>query len=148
MKKSILVATALVFSIQVCALEIEVQSGDSFNKVMSKNRANRDIKGSNHVVIKDNKDLEAHGKKDLGLTVDSSTVRAGTIYNYVEIKNVNVTKNRFTKGKKKSINKYNLKNKNNEARNIGVKIKTSNGFNRGFKGKVHNSVKIENSKLD
>ncbi len=148
MKKSILIATTLVFSIQVLsALEIEVESGDSFNKVMSKNRSNRHIKGSNHVVIKNNEDLEAHGKKDLGITVDSSTVRAGTVYNYVEIKNVNV-KNSFTKTKKRTTNKYNSKNKKDETRNIGVKIKTSKGFNRGFKGKVHNSVKIENSQLD
>ena len=147
MKKSLLVVTALLFAINVSALEIEVEAGDAFNKVMSKNRANRHIKGSNHVVIKNKEDLEAHGKKDLGLTVDESTVRAGTVYNYVEIKNVNVKKS-FTKTKKRVTNKYNPKNKRDETRNIGVKIKTSKGFNRGFKGKVHNSVKIENSQLD
>ena len=147
MKRSILIVTALACSLQVSALEIEVESGDAFNKVMSKNRANKKIAGSNHVVIKSNKDLEAQGQKDLGLTVDAGAVRAGTIYNYVEIKNVK-GKNNFTKNKKKTTNKYNSKNKKDKERNIGVKIKTSKGFNRGFKGNVRNSVKIENSDLD
>lgn len=148
MKKVILFTTILSFTVQVTALEIQVDSGDSFKKVMSKNRSNKNIEGSNHVVVKSNKDLKAHGEKELGITVDGTNTRAGTIYNYVEIKNVKAKKNKFTKVKNKSTNKYNKKNKNEKSRNIGVKIKTSKGFNRGFKGKVQNSVKIENSELD
>ncbi|KIM05303.1 MAG: hypothetical protein KU29_09890 [Sulfurovum sp. FS06-10] len=154
MKKIIVMATTLTWvTTALCALElgniedIDVESGKSFNKVMSKNRSSKNIAGSNFVEIKNSDDLEAQGKKDLGVTIDSSK-RVGTVYNYVDIKNAKVTKDNFTEGKSRVTNKYNSQNAEDEGRNIGVKVKVEEGFNRGFKGKVHNNVKIENSELD
>ena len=147
MKKVIwgLVTVALSTTL-LLALDIEAQSGNAFNKVMSKNRVNKNIEGSNHVVIKNSDDMEKYGKKDLGITVDGTKTK-NTIYNYVEVKNVKIKENNFNENKR-TTNKYNVKNEASEGRNIGVKVKTGEGFNRGTKVKVNNTVKIENSELD
>lgn len=147
MKKSIVIVTTIVFATAVFALDIEAVSGDSFNKVMSKNRSSKKMEGANFVEVKNSDDLKKHGKKDLGLTIDGSK-KVGTVYNYVEVKNAKVKKEKFNESKHRLTNKYNSKNKEIDSRNIGVKIKTGKSFNRGFKGKVHNTVKIDNSELD
>lgn len=146
MKKVVLVVATLALTTASLALEIEVQAGDAFAKVMSKNRSSKNMAGSNYVSIKNNDDLEKHGKKDLGITIDASKKNIGTIYNYVEIKNVK-SKTYKKDIKDKKINKYNKENKEEE-RNYGINIKTKKGFNRGVRGKIHNKVKIENSDLD
>lgn len=116
----------------------EAKVGESFNKVMAKNRSRKGIANSNYVEIKGNEDLEKQGKKPIGLTVDK---KVGTVYNYVEIKNVKSSKNKF----KKTDRKYGMdrfKKDEEEKPLYGVKVK------KGFKGKVNNTVKIENSTLD
>jgi len=146
MKKITIIVTAMALTTATFALEIQVESGDAFNKVMSKNRSSKNMEGSNYVEIKNNAEFKSHGQRDLGITIDGNHT-TGTVYNYVEVKNVKSTKNKFTNKDKKATNKYNDKNSDNK-RNIGVKIKIKEGFNRGFKGKVRNTVKIENSDLD
>jgi len=146
MKKLVALATTLALTTVAFGLEITVESGDSFNKVMSKNRTAKKMKGANYVEIKNSNDLAKHGKEELGITVDGSK-NIGTVYNYVEIKNAKSKKDKFHKGKDKKTNKYNSKNKD-ESRNIGVKVKVKEGFNRGFRGRIHNSVKIDNSDID
>ena len=147
MKKAILIVITFTFTTASFALDIEVESGGSFNKVMSKNRSSKKMEGSNYVEIKNSDDLKKRGKKDLGITVNK-TIKRGTIYNYVEVKNAKVKKDKFHESKRKTTNKYNSKNKDSEGQNIGVRIKTGKGFNQGFEGKVHNIVKINNSELD
>lgn len=149
MKKIVLITTTVFLTSGLNALSIEVDSGDAFKKVMSKNRAAKQMEGSNYVEIKSSKELEKHKDADLGITIDKD-IKSGVIYNYVEIKNAKVKKDKPFGVNRKTTNKYNVKNKNNEGRNIGVKIKTGTekGFNRGFQGRVVNQVKIENSELD
>jgi len=146
MKKMIVIATTLAMTTVVFGLDIEVESGGSFKKVMSKNRTAKKMEGANYVEIKNSDDLAEHGKEELGITIDGSK-NIGTVYNYIEIKNAKSKKNKFHKGKDKETNKYNSNNKN-ESRNIGVKVKMKEGFSRGFRGKIHNSVKIDNSDVD
>ena len=146
MKKVVLVVATLALTTASFALEIEVQAGDAFDKVMSKNRSSKNMAGANYVSIKNNDDLKKHGKKDLGITIDSSKKNIGTVYNYVEIKNVK-SKTYKKNIKEKNINKYNKEDKKEE-RNYGINVKTKKGFNRGVKGKIINKVKIENSDLD
>ncbi len=143
MKTVVLVATTL--SLTTSSFAIEAQSGDAFRKVMSINRFNKHIAGSNYVSIKNNDDLEKYGKKDLGLTVDATKKNVGVIYNVVEVENIKSKKYK-NKIKGKNTNKYNKKNQKEE-HNYGVKVKTKKGFNRGFKGKIINMVKIKNSEL-
>lgn len=149
MKKIVLITTTVCLTLGLNALSIEVDSGDAFKKVMSKNRAAKNMEGSNYVEIKSSKELAEHRNKDLGITIDKDT-KNGTIYNYVDIKNAKVKKDKPFSTNRKGTNKYNVKNKSTEGRNIGVKIKTGEGkgFDRGFKGRVVNQVKIENSELD
>jgi hypothetical protein len=147
MKKITLAVTLVSLSTALFALDINVEAGDAFNKVMAKNRASKKMEGSNYVQIKNSDQLQELGDKDLGVTIDADK-KIGTVYNYVEVSNAKVKKKKFTKSKDKTVNKYGNKDADDKAKNIGVKIKTKKGFNRGFKGKVLNSVKIENSELD
>lgn len=111
-------------------------AGDSFNKVMAKNRSSKKIGNSNYKVIDGNKEYkEAKKKGSIGLNLTNS--RIGTAYNHVEIKNVKLKDN-------KNSRKYGLNNikKSKEKKNlIGVKAK------QNFRGTIHNSVDIQNSSL-
>lgn len=100
MKTITAMAMIMAFSTATFSLEIQVESGDAFNKVMSKNRSSKNMAGANYVEIKNNDELKRHGQKDLGLTVDANRT-IGTIYNYVDLNNVKSTKSKFIKNNKK-----------------------------------------------
>ncbi|MBD3807128.1 MAG: hypothetical protein IE880_00265 [Epsilonproteobacteria bacterium] len=145
MKKTLLSTLALAYLlVPAFALDIVAEEGNAFNKVMSKNRSSKQMEGSNYVEIKNSDDLAEHGDEDLGVTVDGTKQR-GPVYNYVEIKNAKSKDKKFTDNSR-SVNQYS--NQEDEGRNIGVKVKTGEGYNRGYTGNVHNTVKIENSELE
>jgi len=109
---------------------------NSFNKVMAKNRASKHIGNANYKVINGNDAYQkAKQKGPIGINVKNS--RIGTVYNYVEIKNVNL-------GKKKEKRLYGLSKiqKKKRKRNLyGVKL------NKNFSGSVKNTVTIKHSNL-
>lgn len=147
MKKVIWAVTTVALATTLLSgLDIKAEAGDAFTKTMSKNRSSKNMEGANYVEIKNSDDLKKHGKGDLGVTVDG-TKKRGTIYNYVEVKNAKEKENNFHQNRG-SVNKYNSKNREHTGRNIGVKVKTGEGYSRGVKVKIHNNVKIKNSELD
>ncbi len=113
-----------------------VNAGDSFNKVMAKNRSSKGIGQSNYKVIDGNKELEKEQKKgSIGLNITDK--RVGTAYNYVEIKNVKQKKSKYDR-------KYGLaKFKKTPPKKKLYGVKAS----KNFKGNIHNTVKVKNSTL-
>jgi len=147
MKKSLVILGLVVLSNSVFAIEVGENAGESFDKVMSKNRTSKGIDGSNYVSIKNKDDLKKHGDGDLGLTIDGKKNKRGPVYNYVEIKNVDMNNHGLSKKDPKTINKYSNKNQEEE-KNIGVDVKTGKSYGSGYKGNIHNNVNIKNSNLD
>jgi hypothetical protein len=129
---------SLVFAKLVFALDLDYnKDGASFDTVMSKNRSSKNIKGSNYVEIKSDKDLKEYKDKDIGIVVDKNN--RGPVYNTVKIKNVKSKEDKY----KKSEREYGMDrfSENKEERLIGVKVK------EGYRGKVSNRVSIENSEI-
>ncbi|KIM05382.1 MAG: hypothetical protein KN64_02505 [Sulfurovum sp. AS07-7] len=147
MKKGFVILGLIVLANSAFGIEVGENAGESFDKVMSKNRASKGIEGSNYVSIKNKDDLKKQGDRNLGLTIDGKKNKRGPVYNYVEIKNVDMG-NGLTKKDPRSINKYNKKNIEEEERNLGVDVKTGKSYGSGYQGNIHNNVKIKNSNLD
>lgn len=114
-------------------------ASESFNKVMAKNRASKNIGNSNYKVIDGNKEYEEAKKKgSIGLNIENKTKGVGTVYNHVEIKNVNMEK----KIKKREYGLSKIKAKPIKKNLLGVKS------NKTFTGSINNTVKIKNSNLE
>lgn len=113
-------------------------AGDAFNKVMAKNRASKGMSGANYKQVNGKRDFnrsQRHGNT-IGLNVENK--RIGKVYNYVEIKNV-----KLKKEKEKRAYGLNKTKPTPKAKNLyGVKI------NKKFKGSVNNTVKIKNSRIN
>lgn len=115
-----------------------IYAGNSFNKVMAKNRASKGIKGSNYKVINGNKEYSDAKKNSKDIGIDAKGKKVGTIYNYVEIKNVKQKPKKY----KREYGLAKIQHKKNKKKLYGVKI------DKNFKGKINNTVKVENSTIN
>ncbi|MDF1875247.1 hypothetical protein JHD48_05840 [Sulfurimonas sp. SAG-AH-194-I05] len=115
-----------------------MHAGNSFNKVMAKNRASKKIGQANYKVINGNKQYNKVQRYNKNIGLDVTNKQVGRVYNYVEIKNVKLKKKRTSK----AYGLAKIKKKKVKKKLYGVKI------NKNFKGTVSNTVIIKNSRLN
>ncbi len=115
-----------------------INAGDSFKKVMAKNRASKGIGNSNYKVINGNKEFKRAQRNSREIGIDARGTRVGTVYNYVEIKNVKMKEKKYKR--EYGLAKFSKKPKKKKL--YGVKI------DKNFKGNINNTVKVKNSTLN